>query len=190
MLKITSMYLKTTCLLLFAMIILGCGQEEKNLKNRSAQLDSLQDSLTAKQHELHLKEVELMKREQVLDSSSVMDTASVFNQDLAGKWQVRMTCVETTCEGSAIGDVRNEQWNISFKNDVVIIQAVSNGKVHRLYTGLYNGRELQLVSNSSEVETTIKVTLNPKTANKMAGKREIRQAGNCVIIYSLDLDKT
>jgi len=190
MFAFNQMYLKKTCLLLITLLILSCGQEEKDFKSRSAKLDLLEDSLTAKAQELQLKEVELMKREQVLDSSSVMDTASVFNQDLAGKWQVRMTCTETTCEGSAIGDVRNEQWNVSFKNDLVIIQAVSNGKVHRLYTGLYNGRELQLVSNSSEVETTIKVTLNPKTANKMTGKREIRQAGNCTIIYSLDMDKS
>lgn len=190
MLNFNHMYLKKFGLLLLTLFMLSCGQEEKDLKNKSDQLDILKDSLLAKQKELNLKELELEKREQVLDSSSVMDTASVFNQDLQGKWQVRMTCVETTCEGSAIGDVRNEQWNLSFKNDVVIIQALTNGKVSRLYTGLYNGRELQLVSNSTDVETTIKVTLNPKSPNKMMGKREIRQGGKCVIIYSLDLDRT
>lgn len=169
---------------------LGCSnQEDGAAEKTSAQLEQFRDSLLTKERELNLKEQELTKREQALDSTSNTDSVGVINNDLTGKWQVKMTCVETNCEGSAIGDVRTENWNISYQNDVAIVEALSNGKVQRLYTGLYNGKELQLVSSSAPSETTITILLTPTSAISMRGRREITQAAGCKIFYRLDLDK-
>lgn len=169
---------------------LGCSnQEDRDNQKTSTQLEQLRDSLLTKERELTLKEQALTKREQALDSTSTRDSVGIINSDLMGKWQVKMTCVETNCEGSAIGDVRTENWNISYQNDVAIVEALSNGKVQRLYTGLYNGKELQLVSSSAPSETTIAILLTPQSEISMRGRREITQAGGCKIFYRLELDK-
>ena len=100
-----------------------------------------------------------------------------------------MTCVETSCSGSAIGDVRNEQWNISYRNDLFIVEGMANGSVNTLYTGLYNGKELQLNSGESSVGTIISIVLEPGEQGSMSGKREVTQSGGCKIVYKLNLNK-
>ena len=41
----------------------------------------------------------------------------VIQNNLSGDWNTRMRCPATTCMGSAIGDEKNEKWNISLEND-------------------------------------------------------------------------
>jgi len=111
------------------------------------------------------------------------------NPNLTGKWQVKMTCVETNCSGSAIGDVRNEQWNIAYRNDLFIVEGLADGAVNTLYTGLYNGQEMQLNSGASSAGTTISIVLTPAENGNMVGRREVTQAGGCKIFYRLNLNK-
>lgn len=182
--------MKKIYLLVFALFLFSCtNQEEQQLRARSAALDKLRDSLMAKERALNLKAEELDRREQVLDTTTTDIPEGIMNSNLTGKWQVKMTCVETNCTGSAIGDVRNEQWNIAYRNDLFIVEGLANGKVNTLYTGLYNGQELQLNSGTSAVGTVISIVLTPAESGSMVGRREVTQAGGCKIFYRLNLNK-
>lgn len=165
------------------------NQEEQQLKERSAALEKLGDSLAIQARELDLKAQELEKREKMLDSTSTNVPEGIMNPNLTGKWQVKMTCVETNCSGSAIGDVRNDQWNIAYRNDLFIVEGITNGAVNTLYTGIYNGQEMQLNSGQTAAGTVISIVLTPGEAGSMVGRREVTQAGGCKIFYKLNLSK-
>ena len=91
--------------------------------------------------------------------------------------------------GSAIGDVRNEQWNLSYRNDLFIVEGLTNAAVNTLYTGLYNGNELQLNADNTATGTVISIVLTPAEGGTMVGRREVTQAGGCKIFYRLNLSK-
>lgn len=177
-------------LLLFSLIMLSCNnQDAKDMEERGVALDKLRDSLLVKERQLDLKAQELEKREQMLDSTTTNAPEGIINPNLTGKWQVKMTCVETNCTGSAIGDVRNEQWNLSYRNDLFIVEGLTNGVVNTLYTGLYNGSELQLNADNTAAGTVISIVLTPAEGGTMTGRREVTQAGGCKIFYRLNLTK-
>jgi hypothetical protein len=182
--------MKKIYLLLFLLIVFSCNNAEtQQMKARGIALEKLRDSLLVKERELDLKAQELEKREQMLDTTNNNVPEGIINPNLTGKWQVRMTCVETNCTGSAIGDVRNEQWNLSYRNDLFIVEGLTNGAVNTLYTGLYNGNELQLNADNTATGTAISIILTPAEGGTMVGRREVTQAGGCKIFYRLNLSK-
>lgn len=182
--------MKKIYLLLFSFIMFSCNnQEAQQMKARGVALEKLRDSLLVKERELDLKAQELEKREQMLDTTNSNVPEGIINPNLTGKWQVKMTCVETNCSGSAIGDVRNEQWNLSYRNDLFIVEGMTNGAVNTLYTGLYNGSELQLNADNQATGTVISIVLTPSEGGVMLGRREVTQAGGCKIFYRLNLNK-
>jgi hypothetical protein len=58
-----------------------------------------------------------------------------------------MTCTETTCPGSAIGDTKTETWDISYQNNVLLAKANVGDKLTRVYTGTYDGTNLVLIED-------------------------------------------
>lgn len=187
-----SVKIKILIHLAFIIILCSCGSDEKvkNIRKREKQINEKEQQLMLFEQQLKLKEEGLIKREKFIDSlRKQTDTISLYNPDIIGNWQVRMSCIETTCESSAIGDTKTERWNISYKNNIVIAKAITNEKVTRIYTGLFNGTGIQLTAQQSAAETVIKVFLTYPINNKMEGEREIIQGGNCKIIYSLEAEK-
>jgi hypothetical protein len=106
---------------------------------------------------------------------------------------VRMYCTETSCAGSAIGDTKNEQWEISYQDGSVIAKAMSDNKLTRIYIGTYQNDMLRLTSSHEELPskkvTNMLVRLQIRKPGEMEGQREIQRPENCRIIYGLELKK-
>lgn len=181
------------------MIATGCGlrDRELQLERKISEVNQKERELLLKQKSLQLKEEELAQREKLLDSSSkksVTDSSAVLHPELAGTWNVTMRCTETTCAGSAVGDTRNEQWVITYQDNTVIANALSDNKVVRVYSGSYNGNSIELSTQPNDADpeqtTTMIVRLQATKENKMAGQREIIRAEDCRIVYALDMEKS
>lgn len=181
------------------MIVTGCGlrDRELQLEKKISKVNQKERELLLKQKTLQLKEEELAQREKLLDSSSkksVADSSAVLHPELAGTWNVTMRCTETTCAGSAVGDTRNEQWVITYQDNTVIANALSDNKVVRVYSGSYNGNSIELSTQPNDADpeqtTTMIVRLQATKENKMAGQREIIRAEDCRIVYALDMEKS
>jgi len=129
----------------------GCElkQREAELEKREAALNQKEQELIVKEKTLQIKEQELLQREQKMDSTLKADTLRQYNPALTGTWQVKMTCTETTCPGSAIGDVKTEQWNISYQATTVLVKAMTGDKLVRIYTGSFNGNTVELVEDKA-----------------------------------------
>lgn len=181
-------------LLLIAIVfITGCGLKEREnaLDLKEKKLNEKEQHLISLEKQLQLREEDLINREKLLDSTNKLnDSIGIFNQDLVGKWQIKMICTETTCAGSAIGDTQTEQWEIAYINNNIIVNAFAGKKLVRVYSGTYSDGGLRLSSqNQPAAETMILVNLRYIKANRMEGERIISQEGNCKIVYTLQADK-
>lgn len=187
---------KTIVLLLFLLPFWqGCNlrQQEEALDQREATLNQREQELLLKEKSLELREIELAKQQQHIDSTKVQDSTAVYNASLPGIWDVKMTCTETSCPGSAVGDTRNESWEISYQENNVIARAMMNNELVRVYSGFFTGNTLELVeareNAATQPPTRIVVRLRLAKENVMEGQREIERVGECKIIYAITMNK-
>ena len=190
-------YILISCCI-FLFMLTGCSlrEREKELEEKINFINQKEQELLLKEKSLQLKEEELANKEKVLDStltSQVKDSATILNPDLVGTWIVKMNCTETTCSGSAVGDVKTEQWIISYQDNAIIAKAMAGDNLVRIYTGSSSGNTLQLTArledSSSQKLTTMTVRIAATHKNEMEGQREIIRADDCKIVYALELKR-
>ena len=118
----------------------ACNSEQKQraLNEKEIALNQKEQELMQKERNLQLKEEEILRREQNLDSAN-RDSTQQVNAALVGNWSVKMTCTETTCAGSAVGDTKTEQWDVAYQGNSIIARAKTGENLVRVYTGLYTG---------------------------------------------------
>ena len=180
----------TILFILLALTIQGCGlnEREKNLQKQQMELNKKGQELLVWEQRLKMREQELNNTKQILDSAQVqIDT--VYNSLLTGRWIVKMTCTETTCDGSAIGDTKTEQWDISYNGKNIVVKAYSGLVLIRVYTGSYKNKILEIVDEKPSSEVFITAKLKFLNGSRMDGFREINQK-SCKIIYELSLEKS
>jgi chromosome segregation ATPase len=178
-------------ILLLLIFFQSCGlnEREKNLKKLQQETAQKEQELLAWEQRLKLKEQELDHIKLSLDSAKKqIDSIGVHNPALIGKWTVKMNCTETTCEGSALGDTKTEQWEMSYKDSNVIVKAYAGPVLIRVYIGSYKNDVLKIVDEKPNSGALISATLNFTGAEKMEGSREIQQK-DCKIVYALNARK-
>lgn len=184
-------------LALFTFIACTSRRKEQELEKRQAELNQKEQELLLKESSLELREQEIKAKEKQLDSlnsAAVSDTAVFYNNpDVIGSWQVKMTCVETTCPGSAVGDVKTEQWEIEYQGNYVIAKANVGDKLVRVYSGVATGNRLELIQHNDTAsmtnDTRMVVRLRMSGKKTIEGEREIIREKQCKIVYSLRMDK-
>jgi hypothetical protein len=187
------LYMTRTLYLLTLLIVLtlGCGPgaQEKTLKQRQDLVAKREQELLAWEQQLKMKEKELQNTKQLLDSTMKNIDSTAVNPALVGKWTVKMTCTETTCDGSAIGDTKTEQWEISYKGNNVIVKAYSGVVLIRVYIGTYQDNVLSIVDETPNADATFSANLNFIDDKRMDGTRQILQK-NCKIVYALNIQRS
>lgn len=181
-------------ILIILFIAPGCDlrRREEYLQKKEAELNQKEQELLLKEKTLQLKEQELQKTLKT-DSSLVTDTTNLYNPAIIGFWLVKMVCTETTCAGSAVGDTKTEQWNISYESNFIIVKAMSDDKLVRTYTGKPAGDVIELTEkltdDGTQSSTTMIVRARLISSNRMEGTREIVRDNNCKVVYSLQMEK-
>ena len=182
-------------LLLLAVLFLpACNTREKDeLRQKEELLKQKEQELMVKENNLQLKEEALLAREEALKKPVEVDTTANMNPALLGLWSVTMNCIETTCPGSAVGDTKTEQWDISFQENKFIAKAMANDKLVRIYSGIYTGNTLELIAEplttDAQPGTKMIARLRKTEKNTLEGQREIIRAEGCKIIYELQMTK-
>lgn len=155
-----------------------------------------EDSLNHREEALNIRERQLELREQQLahlKEDTTVSKPDTLNSDLLGKWLVKMTCTETTCAGSAVGDSKTEQWEITADNGKVIARAMDGNILTRIYTGTYNGNTIELLhirrKEGSQPEIKMIVRLRVMNGTLADGQREILRENDCKVVYALQLEK-
>lgn len=177
----------------------GCELNERQsaIEKREQELNQKEQELLLWEKDLQLKEDSLKLIIALRDSASLYDSTSAVPQEILGTWTTKMVCTQSSCSGSVLGDTKVEQWLISAQKKIVIVQAMNNKmQISRIYTGSMNEKGLislqtsRIDVNSPDNKmTTINVLLEKKGDNSMEGQREIIQADNCRVVYSLSLKR-
>lgn len=180
--------------ILIVLFFAACGNREDSgkLESRERKVSQKEEELLAFEQQLISRDIELKNREELLDSlEHPGDTSGIYNPKLIGDWTVNMKCIETSCEGSALGDIKIERWNIAYHNKRVLVRVMSKNTITRTYLGVYTESGLILKSKrqDNDVTTSMSIHLDHTADDKMEGVREINQGGNCKIIYSVGLSK-
>lgn len=184
-------------LLLIVVTFSGCSlrQRENELDKKLADVNEKEQQLSLKDQSLDFREQQLDLREKVLDSTTRKnsnDSLYALHPQLPGTWFVKMQCTETNCPGSAVGDIKNEQWDFKFQDNSIIVSAISNNQLVRVYTGYYTSTSIRLSvqQDSADLQPAkMTVRLQNITDKDMDGEREIIQPNGCRILYSLQLKK-
>jgi hypothetical protein len=183
------------------LIIITCtactsDEREKKLATKAKELDRRQQDLDLRERSLAFREAELKKKQQHIDSASATvaaDSLMRLHPNLVGLYNVTMRCTQTNCPGSAVGDTKTEQWQLDIENNEVLVKAMSDQKVVRIYKGGYQGSTLELLAQADTIPTievgNMKVRLQQTRENHLRGIREIARPDNCRIVYDLELQK-
>lgn len=180
-----------TLVMLFAT---GCGLRDREaaLQQKEAAFAEREKQLQFKEKSLQLKEEALMVLKQQMDSSQ-QDTKRLYNDTIVGMWNVKMTCIETSCAGSAIGDSKSETWQFTYQDKNILVKAMAGDKLVRIYSGTFDGENILLTEDiahsTSAPGTKILVRLNLAGNGTMQGQREIIRENDCKILYRLQLNK-
>jgi len=167
-------------------------EREQALEKRADELNQKEQQLLLKEKQLQLKEEELLAQQQLIDSTLRIDSTIPLDSSLIGSWAVKMRCTETNCPGSAIGDVKNETWEVTYQDRNLIVKAFDGKKLVRIYSGYYQGTPVQLTTHTEESpsqNTNMIVTIQKRANNVVEGRREIIRPGECKIIYELEFKK-
>ena len=168
-------------------------KQQESLRIKQERLQQKEQELLVKEKTLEIREAALLKREEALKHPPVADTMAAENQAFIGNWTVKMICRETTCPGSAIGDTKTEQWQISYQDNRFIAKAMTNDKLVRVYSGLFTGNTLELIAEKPEVVTqpaaNIIARISKAEKNTLTGQREITREDGCKIIYELQMTR-
>jgi hypothetical protein len=188
-----SIIFSVLCISIFS----GCSlrQREIELDKKLAEVNEKEQQLSLKEQSLDFREQQLSDREKKLDSTTrkiANDSLYILYPKLPGVWNVKMQCTETNCAGSAVGDIKNEQWEFKFQDNAVLASATSNNQLVRIYSGEFVNNSLRLAvqQDSSDTQSArILVRLQQTKDNEITGEREIIQPSGCRILYSLQLKK-
>jgi hypothetical protein len=181
--------------LCFIILSVSCQsrEREKQLQKREADLNEKEQQLLLREKTIQLQEEELAEKLRKQADTTVVADTLINNPDLVGTWNVKMTCTETSCPGSAVGDVKSENWVISYEGSHVVAKAMVGDKLVRVYSGMLSGNNLELIehrgNNSLVYDTRMVVRLRINNNKTIEGQREIIRENDCKIIYALQMDK-
>lgn len=180
---------------LLFLIQVSCNPDGKKneLQQKQELLDQKEQELILKEKTLQLKEEELLAREARLDSTLQNDSTSAYDSTLLGKWAVKMVCTETSCSGSAVGDTKTEQWEISFEGKSFIAKAMSGDQLIRIYSGLFTGNTLELIAetekSTEQPSTKIVARIHIINERRLEGTREIARENECKTTFTMEMQK-
>ena len=190
------MFRKSYVIPLLLLLVCGAGcnlrQREEALQKKEADLNQREQELLLREKTLQVKEDELNKQKQAFDSTMKVDTSHIVNPVLAGNWDVKMTCTETTCTGSAVGDTKTEEWSFAYEGATLVVKATANEKLVRVYTGNYSGSAIELEEEKTAAQSPqarMIIRLRPVDETHMDGQREIVREKDCRVVYALQLQK-
>lgn len=176
----------------------GCDirKREQVLSKKENELAQKEQELFMREKALQLAEEDFQRKTQnqdSLDNSTTIDSIFI-NPEFIGQWAVKMNCIETSCPGSAVGDVKTEQWEVTYQNNTTIAKVLDNAKIVRVYSGSSTSNSVELNfqqnNNGNNQVTNMIVRLEQTAKNKLEGRREItRMPENCKIVYAVEMVK-
>lgn len=193
--------------LLLAVLTSGCNlkQREESLEEREKALSEKEKQLVLYENSLYLWEKKLASQQQLLndtmmkdtvnvkDSVQVSDSTYIIDSTIVGEWNVTMTCTQTSCAGFAVGDTKAEKWQFAYSGKELVVKAMVNNEVVRVYNGFNTGNNIELEQSETgaitPAVTNMTVRLRKVNDDVLEGERVIIRENNCKVVFALRFGK-
>ena len=166
-----------------------------NNSQREKELDQREQDLLSKQKEFAKKEAEyqsLLKFRDSLASISDSNILQAWPDSIAGKWNAKLLCIESTCTNYVVGDQRTDQWEFDSDSTNMYTKVTSNNQLVRIYKGAFSNNHIILrfaTDSSAQKQVTMEVNLNEILPGKMRGTRKITGEDKCIAVFSVELNR-
>lgn len=177
---------------LFCLVCWGCKDNE-----RQRELDTREKNLIRREKEFALKEADYQSLLQMRDSLLARkDTAIVqhWPEDIAGIWNAKSVCRESSCPDYVIGDQRYNTWEFVSDSTGLYTRVLSNdNQIVRVYSARFDstGIALHFASDTSAAkDMSLSVALSRASPALMKGQQTIRINEACTSKFTLELTRS
>ena len=165
--------------------------------NGDSQVEQRERALAEKERRFADKEEEYQSLIKMRDSifnvqDKVLDVQN-WPDEIAGRWNGKITCKESNCSDYAVGDIRTDTWEFvsdSIKKSVNIYDI--GNRLVRTYTAKMENNEIILnfkSDSTSAKKVDMVVTLNNFAGNKIQGNRTVTVNNNCKAAFAVELNR-
>ncbi|MFD1143704.1 hypothetical protein ACFQ4C_21425 [Larkinella insperata] len=172
------------------LILIACHDQE-----RENHLIQREQALLEKEKQFALKEADYQALAKMRDSlTALRDTlvVAVWPPAIAGQWNSRVICTESTCSDYAIGDQRSDVWEFSSDSTQMVTKVISANRLVRVYTAKYTNNEVRMsfkTDSSAQKQVEMTVLLNDLNPNKMRGTRTVMVDNQCNATFTVELSR-
>lgn len=184
---------RLTILILLALSLWSCtGKREQELDEREKQIQLREKEFAGKEQE-YKELLELRDSLKQADSISQLPEpilAKIWPDSIAGAWNGRMVCRESSCKNYVIGDQRTEKWVFSNDSIGLFINVMDNDKLKRQLRAEFSDNMIRL---SLEPDSTaiskiqIKANLDDVRSKLIKGTQSLSGNNNCIAKFSVEL---
>lgn len=174
--------------LLFSFFLISCNEDYKLKKE---ELRKKEISLNKREKAFAEKEAEyqsLIKMRDSLIAEKDTTTTDKLSENITGKWNVKMICTASSCAGYAIGDQKNEMWEISGTSNNINAKVFDKGTYLRNYSGRISNDEI-ILDHETKDGIIMKITITGINSGKIKGSRDITGKNDCKAMYDLDFER-
>ncbi len=182
---------KIIFLLWIVFTLTACGN-----KDRQEELTEREVTLLEKEKQFALKEAEYKLLLQVRDSVQSLEdnepTPVAWPQGMAKKWNARVVCVASNCTDYVVGDQRSDVWELGDESGKLVVKAINNNKLVRLYLAQYENNAIRLhyiTESAASKQVVMQVALTEITASRMRGVRAVSVDNKCTAVFSVELNR-
>jgi len=177
-------------LLSMPILLVSCNSSEREKK-----LDEREKTLTEKENIFALKEADyesLLKLRDSLYAASKDSVAAVqkWPSEIAGKWNSKIICTESSCSDYVIGDQRTDIWDFVSDSIQTSVLISNSGNKVRNYSGKYENKEIRMsykTDSTSKKIVETQILLDNITPEKIRGTRTVTVNNSCMAKFSVEL---
>lgn len=184
---------KNTLILLFIIpfFFIGCDNKEKenNLIFKEKQLLEKEKLFAQKESEYQA----LLKMRDSIFAKKDSVKITIWPTEIAGSWNGKVICTESTCSEYVIGDQRTDIWEFDHDSTQLVAKIINNNNLVRVYSGKFESNEIKLnfkTDSTAKKKVEMNILLNDISDNKIKGTRTIVVDNNCLAKFSVELTRS
>lgn len=175
------------------LVLCSCtDRKQEGLYQREQELQLRENAFAAKEKEykelLNLRDS--LRQADSLKNAAAGVIARTWPDSLAGAWNSRMLCRESSCKNYVIGDQRTEKWVFSSDSLGLTVQVMDNDKLKRQLRAELSTSGIRLSLEPDTIATgSIRITgsLDDIRSKLIRGSQSLTGKDNCTAKFSVEL---
>jgi len=177
-------------------VLSSCNNaKEKELQAREQQLVLKEKEFSEKEEDYKSL---LMLRDSLQEADSLKETVSdtiisAWPDSLAGTWNSRLVCRESSCNTYVIGDQRTEKWILANDSLGPVVRVMDNNRLKRVLKAQYRqGKAMLSFQPDTLSQGGIKINAVLDDFNKkvIKGTQTLTGQDGCTVRFSIELSPT